>query len=120
METETPKTVIITGVTRGLGEALAGRFIEVGHMVWGCGRSQSAIQALKARWGDPHCFESVDVSKGDQVQNWLDPLLRQLGAPDLLLNNAGVINGNAPLWEISEDEFAHVLEVHLKLSLIHI
>ena len=58
----------------------------------------------------------MDVSKGDQLQNWLDPLLKQLGAPDLLLNNAGVINGNAPLWEISEDEFAHVLEVHLKGS----
>ena len=101
MGTETPKTVIITGVTRGLGEALAGRFIDAGHKVWGCGRSQSAIQVLKARWGTPNCFESVDVSKGDQVQNWLDPLLRQLGAPDLLLNNAGVINGNAPLWELS-------------------
>ena len=116
MGTETPKTVIITGVTRGLGKALAGRFIDAGHTVWGCGRSQSDIQALKARWGAPHYFESVDVSKGDQVQNWLDPLLKQLGAPDLLLNNAGVINGNAPLWEISEDEFAHVLEVHLKGS----
>ena len=77
MGTETPKTVIITGVTRGLGEALAGRFIEAGHTVWGCGRSQSAIQELKARWGAPHCFESVDVTKGEQVQNWLDPLLRQ-------------------------------------------
>ena len=31
MGTETPKTVIITGVTRGLGEALAGRFIDAGH-----------------------------------------------------------------------------------------
>ena len=51
MGTETPKTVIITGVTRGLGEALAGRFIEAGHRVWGCGRSQSDIQELKARWG---------------------------------------------------------------------
>ena len=54
MGTETPKTVIITGVTRGLGEALAGRFIDAGHKVWGCGRSQSAIQKLKARWGATH------------------------------------------------------------------
>ena len=67
MGTETPKTVIITGVTRGLGEALAGRFIDAGHTVWGCGRSQSAIQELKTRWGVTHYFDLVDVSKGDQV-----------------------------------------------------
>jgi NAD(P)-dependent dehydrogenase (short-subunit alcohol dehydrogenase family) len=33
--------------------------------------------------------------------------------PDLLINNAGVINRNAPLWEVSADEFSKVLDVNV-------
>ena len=110
------KTTIITGVTRGLGSALSKRFIDEGHTIWGCGRSSTEILNLRTQWGEPHQFESVDVAKSKQVQKWLAPLLEKHNAPDLLLNNAGVINGNAPLWEVSEEEFSHVLNVHLKGS----
>ena len=91
------KTIIITGVTRGLGSALSKRFIEKGHKIWGCGRSSTEIIKLRIKWGEPHQFESVDVAKSEQVQEWLDPLLKKHNAPDLLVNNAEVINGNAPL-----------------------
>ena len=116
MSVETLKTIIITGVTRGLGAALSKRFIEAGHTVWGCSRSTSEILTLQKKWEEPHHFESVDVAKCEQVEKWLNPLLEHFGAPDLLLNNAGVINRNAPLWKVPEEEFAHVLDVHLKGS----
>jgi NAD(P)-dependent dehydrogenase (short-subunit alcohol dehydrogenase family) len=40
--------------------------------------------------------------------------LSRLGPPDLLLNNAALINGNAPLWRIPADEFGRVVDVNLK------
>jgi NAD(P)-dependent dehydrogenase (short-subunit alcohol dehydrogenase family) len=40
--------------------------------------------------------------------------LESHGAPDLLLNNAGIINRNAPLWEIEATEFSDVVDVNLK------
>ena len=47
MGTPSPRTILITGVTRGLGRALAERFIEAGHTVIGCGRSREHIDELR-------------------------------------------------------------------------
>jgi NAD(P)-dependent dehydrogenase (short-subunit alcohol dehydrogenase family) len=38
----------------------------------------------------------------------------RFGSPDLLLNNAATINPNKPLWEVSAEEFAQVIDVNLK------
>jgi len=35
-------------------------------------------------------------------------------APDLLLNNAALINRNAPLWKVSAQEFSDVIDVNIK------
>ena len=41
------KTVLITGVSRGLGRAMAEEFIRLGHTVLGCGRSAKEIAQLQ-------------------------------------------------------------------------
>ena len=56
----------------------------------------------------------VDVAGDGQVAAWAKRILKSHGAPDLLLNNAGLINRNAPLWEISAREFSDVVDVNLK------
>jgi len=108
------KTLVITGVTRGLGRAMAEEFIRLGHVVLGCGRSEQDLAELRRRFGEWHEFDRVDVASDDQVQAWAKRLLKARGAPDLLLNNAGVINRNAPLWKISSEEFAQVIDVNIK------
>ena len=40
------KTILITGVSRGLGRALTEEFIRLGHVVIGCGRSEKEIAPL--------------------------------------------------------------------------
>ncbi|MEI7908500.1 MAG: SDR family NAD(P)-dependent oxidoreductase [Verrucomicrobiota bacterium] len=42
-----PKTVVITGCTRGLGRAMVPAFIDAGWQVVGCGRDQSQIAMLR-------------------------------------------------------------------------
>lgn len=106
--------IVITGVTRGLGLAMAEKFIELGHVVAGCGRASAPIAELQQRCGAPHSFAAVDVSQDDAVQTWAARVLAEHGPPDLLLNNAAVVNQNAPLWQVPAEEFSRVIDVNIK------
>lgn len=108
------KVVVITGVTHGLGRAMTEEFARLGHVVLGCGRSQKEIDLLNETLGDPHDFYAVDVSDEPAVKSWVSVCLTAHGPPDLLINNAGVINRNAPLWEVNEREFSKVIDVNVK------
>lgn len=114
MPAKDSKLICITGVTRGLGRAMAEGFIARGHTVVGCGRSKKDIAALSAVHKAPHAFESLDVSSNAEVGAWTKNILASHGAPDLLLNNAALINKNAPLWKVSAAEFDAVVDVNIK------
>lgn len=108
------KLVVITGVTRGLGRAMAEEFIRLGHTVIGCGRSQKEIEELRREHAQPNAFDVVDVASDSQVAAWAKRVLKNHGTPDLLLNNAALINKNAPLWKVSAKEFSAVIDVNIK------
>jgi NAD(P)-dependent dehydrogenase (short-subunit alcohol dehydrogenase family) len=108
------KIVLITGVTRGLGRAMADEFARLGHTVLGCGRSKFAIQQMAVSFGKPHDFSSVNVAADAEVKSWANRLLNTFGPPNLLLNNAGIINKNAALWRVSAQEFSDVIDVNIK------
>lgn len=108
------KIIVITGVTRGLGRALAEKFIALGHTVLGCGTSKDAITRLRAAYPKRHDFDVVDITSDKEVEHWVGRLHKKCGAPDLVINNAGVINRSASLWKVSAREFAGVVDVNLK------
>lgn len=108
------RIVLITGVTRGLGRAMTEEFIREGHTVIGCGRTEKAIEAMGQEFGEPHEFYSVDVSSDTAVKSWASIVLAKQGAPDLVINNAGVINRTGSLWELSANEFDEVIDVNIK------
>jgi NAD(P)-dependent dehydrogenase (short-subunit alcohol dehydrogenase family) len=109
-----PKTILITGVSRGLGRALTEEFIRHGHVVIGCGRSEKEIAQLQKQFPAPNDFAVVDVSADEQVAAWAKRVLQSHTAPDLLLNNAALINRNAPFWKVSAEEFSRVIDVNIK------
>jgi len=108
------KLILITGVTRGLGRAMADEFVRQGHTVVGCGRSAKDIEKLCQAAGPPHDFYPVNVASDDEVKTWASVVLSRHGAPDLLLNNAAVINASARLWEIGAREFSEIVDTNLK------
>jgi len=108
------RLILITGATRGLGRAMTEGFIEAGHTVVGCGRSEEHIEQLRSRFGSPHRFKVVDVCDDRLVAQWADEVLQNHGPPDLLINNAAVINRNAPLWEVPACELADCVDVNVK------
>jgi NAD(P)-dependent dehydrogenase (short-subunit alcohol dehydrogenase family) len=108
------KLIVITGVGRGLGRAMAEQFIGAGHTVLGCTRSAETVAQLQQAFPTPHEFAAVDVANEAQVQAWAKDLLTDFRPPDLLINNAGLINQIAPLWKVSGDEFSAVIDVNVK------
>jgi NAD(P)-dependent dehydrogenase (short-subunit alcohol dehydrogenase family) len=108
------RIVVITGVTRGLGWAMSERLITLGHTVLGCGRDPGRIEELRRLYPKRHDFEVIDVTSDEQVQGWVGRLHKKYGAPDLVLNNAGLINRNAPLWKVPPQEFSDVIDVNIK------
>lgn len=107
------KRIVLTGASQGLGRALVDEFIALGHGVAGCARSADAMSALQERHGTPHHFSAVDVSSDAAVSAWGKAVLTDFGPPDLLINNAAIINPNAPLWEVSEQDFAHLTDINI-------
>jgi len=106
--------ILITGITQGLGRALALRFSEMGHAVAGCGRNAESLATLKKEMPSGGHLEQVDVSSGPGVKAWSEKVLGEWGTPDLLLNNAAVVNRPAPLWEVPPEEFSSLMDINIK------
>ncbi len=108
------KVIVLTGATRGLGRSLVPHFAAAGHTVIGCGRSAPHIAELAKAFPAPHHFTTVDVTNGSAVQAWADAILSSFEPPDLLINNAAVMNTPAPLWQVPAVEFDAMMDVNVK------
>jgi NAD(P)-dependent dehydrogenase (short-subunit alcohol dehydrogenase family) len=106
--------IVLTGAGRGLGLAMTAGFAERGHTVIGCSRQPQHVESLRQRFGPPHRFDAVDVADEQQVARWAENVLADGAPPELLLNNAAVVNENAPLWQVPPDEFSRVIDVNVK------
>jgi NAD(P)-dependent dehydrogenase (short-subunit alcohol dehydrogenase family) len=109
----TTRRILITGAGRGLGLAMTKLLIEQGHTIVGCSRQEPHVAALARQYGPPHRFDPVDVADEAAVARWAKAVLAD-GPPDLLLNNAAVVNPNARLWEVPPHEFSRVIDVNIK------
>jgi NAD(P)-dependent dehydrogenase (short-subunit alcohol dehydrogenase family) len=107
------RIIVITGCTRGLGRALVDEFIAAGHTVVGCGRGAQVME-LRMEHGEPHDFSVVDVSQESKVAIWAEKVIGVLGAPDILINNAALMNTPAPSWEVPAREFDALMDVNIK------
>lgn len=108
------KTVLITGCSRGLGRAMIPEFIERGWTVAGCARDAAMVADLQSQFPAPHYFTMCDVADDSQVKTFCQEVLLRCGTPDLVLNNAGIVNASAPLWEVPADEFSRVIDINIK------
>ena len=107
------RIVLITGVTRGLGRALAAEIAARGHTVVGCGRSGAHVAELALDLSPPHTLTALDVTDATAVEAWAATVLADHGPPDLLINNAALMNEPAPLWEVSAEEFGRLMDVNV-------
>jgi NAD(P)-dependent dehydrogenase (short-subunit alcohol dehydrogenase family) len=85
---ESPKVVLVTGASAGIGEAIAARLAREGHRVFGTSRHGGATRGGVA-------LETLDVCSDASVKACVDGVLRQAGRVDALVNNAGYLLSGA-------------------------
>lgn len=113
------KKIVLTGCTKGLGRALVDEFLALGHTVIGCGRNPEAILNLRFAVSLPSTFDVLDVAEPMKVALWAERMLTQHGAPDLVINNAGVVTDPGPLWQQKPGEVAKLFQVNLT-GVVHV
>lgn len=104
------KVVIVTGATSGIGRAAAVAFAAAGAKVGFCGRREELGREVEReirRAGGEATYLRADVRVPEQVQAFVDGVVRRYGRLDIAFNNAGIHLGK-PLHEISVDEWEDV------------
>jgi 3-oxoacyl-[acyl-carrier protein] reductase len=111
------KTAIVTGGSRGIGEAIALRLAREGANVAVCAsRSVDAAEAVAEKiraLGQQAIAQQTDVSQSESVDTLIKTTLDAWGKIDILVNNAGITRDNL-LMRMKEDEWDAVLDVNLK------
>lgn len=109
------RAAIVTGGARGIGRAIAERFLASGAKVslWDVNAEalESASRDL-ANGGTVHTAQ-VDLADLASVQSAAAVTAAAFGKLDILVNNAGITGGNAKTWELNPEDWRRVMEVNL-------
>jgi len=113
------QTALITGASRGIGEAIARALAKEGASVAITGRSQAELETLQKEFGGlgSRCESIVaDLAEKGAVEKVWDRVTKVLGGVDILVNNAGMGSSAKPMPVVSyEDAFWETL-IHVNLT----
>jgi NAD(P)-dependent dehydrogenase (short-subunit alcohol dehydrogenase family) len=116
MENKHPKIALVTGGSRGIGRAVAEALLGEGWRVHLCSRTPESVEEarreLAGRFGDAVSGAAVDARNQQEVDRFVEEVLRREGRIDCLINNAGV-GTFAPVDELSGDQWREVIETNL-------
>lgn len=111
------RVAIVTGAGRGIGEAVALRLAKAGANLAVVDLDEKSAEAVAARiraLGRKSAAIRCDVSSAPSVTQMRDQVLSLLGSIEILVNNAGIAGKNAPLTEVTEEDWDLVMNVDLK------
>jgi NAD(P)-dependent dehydrogenase (short-subunit alcohol dehydrogenase family) len=109
------KTVVITGVSSGIGLGLAEAFLKEGYNVVGLARSSERLQAAAAHLNAGEHFLAVsgDVGKPESARLAFEKAFAKFGKVDVLVNNAGIF-APKPFIQFSPEEMEEQISTNLK------
>ncbi|MCP5203229.1 MAG: 3-oxoacyl-ACP reductase FabG [Pseudomonadales bacterium] len=113
--TEQPRVALVTGATRGIGRAIAGQLANDGFTVVGTATSEAGAQrigAYLAEAGNAGRGVVLNVADDDSVGAVTKAITEELGAPAVLVNNAGITRDNI-LMRMKPDEWSDVIDTNL-------
>ena len=108
--------IVITGATRGVGEALSLKFAGQGKKVFALARTEEQLASLVEQGGNGIIPFSVDISDREAVAGAVERIERAHGGIDVLINNAGIVQ-NKEFAEQDFDVMERIIDVNLKGTL---
>ena len=108
------KVAVVTGASRGIGEAIARAFVAQGAQVMLAARKLEGLQQVKGELGDAARAMPAHTGKEADCVALLREAVRAFGKVDVLVNNAGTNPHFGPLLEAPEAAWDKTFEVNLK------
>ncbi|TXT62582.1 MAG: 3-oxoacyl-[acyl-carrier protein] reductase [Promethearchaeota archaeon] len=103
------KVIVITGASSGIGKATAIRLLNADYIVYGAARRVEEMEDLKDLGGIP---VKLDITKHDQISQFIEKVIEEQGKIDVLFNNAG-FGLYGPVEETPLDLARYQFEVNL-------
>lgn len=108
--------VLVTGASKGIGEATALKFAKNGYDVvinyYSDTVCANKVKENVGKYGVKCLLCKCDISNEEEVKNMVDDIINKFGSIDVLVNNAGIANDTLP-FEKNVDDFKRVLDVNL-------
>ena len=110
------KTMIVTGASKGIGEAISIESARAGADLVIGSRTMADLELVATEIRDMgrqcHCI-TVDVASVSSINEFVDQAIAATGGIDILVNNAGY-NKITPILDVSEEEYDYIIDVNLK------
>ena len=106
------KIALVTGASRGIGAGIAARLVEDGFFVVGTATSDSGAAQIGDALGDNGMGATLILQDVDSAKDLIAQLNESAGAPQVLVNNAGITRDNL-LLRMGEEEWTDVVDTNL-------
>lgn len=114
--------VVITGASRGIGRELVLRCAREGAKIAFCGRDREALEetqrAAREQGAGETMFSAFDLMDAGRTAEFYREVVDRLGAPGVLINNAGLNTRKALLWEYTAEEFERMMGVNVRSAFV--
>nr|MBV6630129.1 SDR family NAD(P)-dependent oxidoreductase [Oceanococcus sp. HetDA_MAG_MS8] len=116
MRTTQPSTVVITGAGSGMGRAYALAYAQHGARLalndFDAAGLEQTQALLKAQGCDQMIAEVFSVADRSAFSGFAHRVIQRWGAPDVVLNNAGIEGAVKPVWTTSEQDYRRIMDVN--------
>jgi 3-oxoacyl-[acyl-carrier protein] reductase len=113
----TPRAVIVTGGSRGLGAGIVEAYLAAGDHVATCARSRTPeVDRWEKEYGDGFLFQEVDLSNREQTSAFVGAVVERWKSVEVLVNNAGVARDGVIALS-NDDDVDVVIDLNLKGTL---
>ncbi|CUX96060.1 3-oxoacyl-[acyl-carrier-protein] reductase FabG [Candidatus Mikella endobia] len=106
------KVVLVTGASRGIGRAIAEKFVNNGATVIGTATNKISVAVVSDYLGNSGKGMELDISNNTVIKQFLENMRAEFGDADILINNAGITHDNL-LMCMKENEWQYLIDTNL-------
>ncbi|WP_207385880.1 3-oxoacyl-ACP reductase FabG [Legionella bozemanae] len=109
------KIALVTGASRGIGQAIALKLAQQGALVFGTATTEQGAQSINAYFEKEKLSGKglvLDVTNSEQIEKVISELAKENQTPSILVNNAGITSDNL-LLRMDDEEWYKVIETNL-------